>query len=310
MIRAETASGGTRVARIAITGSSGLIGTALRQKLEGGGHEVLRVRRGNRSDPSAMWDPGTGWVRDGALEGVDAVVHLAGANMGEKRWTKARKAELVRSRVDATRLLVDHLADLERKPVALISASAVGFYGSRGEETLTEESERGSGFLAGLVDSWEREALRAGDFGIRTVLVRTAPVLDSDEGMLAKMLMPFKLGAGGRIGNGKMWFPWISLADIVRVYERAIEDTSLRGPVNAMAPAPIRNAEFTRALGKAIHRPTLVPVPPLGLKLLFGGEMTDEMLMASTRAVPKRLQDAGFTFEHRTIDEALEAALG
>lgn len=292
----------------AITGSSGMIGSALRQHLESAGHEVVRVRRGNPSDPSATWNPETGWVREGALDGVDVVIHLAGANIGEKRWNAARKRELSTSRIEATRLLVDHLATLQRKPAVLVSASAIGYYGSRGDETLTEESGQGSGFLADLVGGWEREAARAEDLGIRTVLVRTGLVLARHDGVLKRMLPPFKLGLGGRIGNGRAWFSWVTLADTVRIFEYAAT-SDLRGPVNASAPNPVTNADFTRALGRALHRPTLFPVPPLALKVMFGGEMANETLLASQRVRPARLLAAGFAFQHETIDEGLAAAL-
>ena len=296
------------MARIAITGSSGLIGGALQPRLLGAGHEVIRVRRGNDSDPSAMWNPETGWFREGALDGVDAVIHLAGAGIADKRWSESRKQELLDSRVNGTRLLVDHLATLTKKPSVLISSSAVGYYGSRGDETLTEASAPGSGFLPEICVAWEREAMRAAEFGIRTVTLRTGVVLAKEGGALAKMLLPFKLGIGGRLGDGKAYFPWISLQDVVGVYEYAVT-ADVRGPVNAVGPNPVTNAEFTKALGKAIHRPTLLPVPTLGLKLLYGSGITDETLLSSQRVVPAVLQESGFDFGQETVAEALEAAL-
>jgi uncharacterized protein (TIGR01777 family) len=296
------------VARIAILGSSGHIGTALRERLGRAGHEVIRIRRGKPDDPGATWDPAAGWFRAGALEGVDAVVNLAGANIGEKRWTEARKRLIFSSRIDGTRLLVDHLAMLTSKPAVLVCASAVGYYGSRRDEVLTEESAPGEGFLADLCQRWEAEARRAEGLGIRVVSIRTAPMVDAGEGMLQRMLPPFRLGLGGKIGKGKAWLSFITKEDIARVYEFAIS-SGLQGPVNAMEPNPVTNAEFTKAFGRAIHRPTVMPLPPAGLKALYGGQMVDEMLTASVRAVPKRLADAGFEFQHPTIDAALAAAL-
>jgi uncharacterized protein (TIGR01777 family) len=294
--------------RIAITGSSGLIGTALVRHLESAGHSVVRVRRGNPSDPSGSWNPETAWFREGALEGVDAVVHLAGANIAGRRWSPRYKEAIRSSRVDATRLLVDHLASLTARPGVLISASGVGYYGSRGDEELLEESSKGGGFLAGVVAAWELEALRARESGIRTVTVRTGVVLAAHDGALKKMLLPFRLGVGGPIGRGRRWFPWISLEDTVRAYAFALE-APLEGPVNTTAPRPVTNAEFTKALGRALRRPTVFPIPPLALKVLYGAEMAEETVLASQRAVPARLLEAGFEFRHQDIDDGLAAAL-
>ncbi|MGD9935272.1 MAG: TIGR01777 family oxidoreductase [Dehalococcoidia bacterium] len=294
--------------RIAITGSSGLIGTALQAHLTRAGHEVIRVRRGNDSDPSAMWNPDTGWFREGGLEGVEAVIHLAGAGIADKRWNESRKAELLESRVKGTRLLVDHLATLTKKPAVLLSSSAVGFYGSRGDEQLTEASAAGEGFLPEICVAWEQEAMRASELGIRTVAVRTGVVLTKRGGALAKMLPPFKMGMGGRLGDGKAYFPWISLEDIVGVYEHLLA-ADVRGPVNAVGPNPVTNGEFTKALGKAIHRPTLLPVPTLGLKVLYGTGITEETLLSSQRVLPGVLEESGYDFQQATVAEALEAAL-
>ena len=296
------------MARIAITGSSGLIGTALQAHLRRAGHEVIRVRRGNDSDPSAMWNPDTGWFREGGLEGVDAVIHLAGAGIADKRWNESRKAELLESRVKGTRLLVDHLATLTKKPAVLLSSSAVGFYGSRGDEELTEASAAGEGFLPEICVAWEREAMRAAELGIRTVAVRTGVVLTKQGGALAKMLPPFKMGVGGRLGDGKAYFPWISLEDIAGVFEHLLT-ADVHGPVNAVGPNPVTNSEFTKALGKAIHRPTLLPVPTLGLKVLYGTGITEETLLSSQRVVPGVLQESGYDFQQTTVAEALQTAL-
>ena len=297
------------MSRIAITGSSGLIGTALRKRLLAQGHEVVRVLRGNDSDPAALWKPEQGWVRPGALEGCDALVHLGGSSIGDGRWTERRKKELSASRIEATRLLVDHLATLDHKPSVLVSASAVGFYGDRGDEELTEESPAGHDFLAGLVVDWEREVSRAETLGMRTVMLRFGVVLAREGGALGRMLLPFKLGAGGRIGNGRQWMAWVSLADAVGAAIYAIETDSLRGPVNVTAPHPATNAEFTKALGSALHRPTLLPTPTFGLKLLLGGEAVDGLLLASQRVLPRKLEASGFAFTHADVQSALQAAL-
>lgn len=294
--------------RIAITGSSGLIGGALQEHLARNGHEVIRIRRGNDSDPSAMWNPDAGWFRPGALEGVEAVIHLAGAGIADKRWNERRKAELLGSRVNGTKLLVDHLATLTKRPGVLVSASAVGFYGSRGSEELTEASAAGDGFLPEICVAWEREAMRASELGIRTVTLRTGVVLTKKGGALAKMLPPFKMGMGGRLGDGKAYFPWVSLEDIAGIFEHVLT-ADVSGPVNAVGPAPVTNAEFTKALGKAIRRPTLLPVPTLGLKVLYGTGITEETLLTSQRVIPAALQASGYAFKHRTVEEALAAAL-
>jgi uncharacterized protein len=297
------------MSRIAITGSSGLIGSALRKSLQADGHEVVRVLRGNDSDPAALWDPARNWVRPGALEGCDAVVHLAGDSIGEGRWTEARKRQLTTSRVDATRLLVGHLATLEKRPAVFVSASAVGYYGSRGDEELDETSGPGNDFLAGLVRDWEAEAARAADHGIRTVTLRYGVVLSREGGALAKMLLPFKLGAGGRLGSGKQWMSWVSLADAAGAAAHAIATSSLDGVVNVTAPDPVTNAAFTKALGAALHRPTLVPIPGFGMKLLFGSEAAEALLLTGQRVLPKKLLASGYTFRYPDIAGALAAAL-
>lgn len=295
------------MSRVAVTGSSGLIGTAVRNRLGDAGHEVVRVLRGNPSDPAALWNPATGWVREGALDGVDAVVHLAGESIAEGRWNAARKAALAASRVPATRLLVDHIATLDRKPAALIAASAVGFYGDRGDEPLTEASASGTGFLAGLVRDWERESLRAGDLGLRVALLRFGVVLHKDGGALPRMLMPFRFGLGGRLGNGRQWMPWISRDDAAAAVVYTVEN-DLDGAVNVVAPGAVTNAEFAKALGRALRRPALLPTPKIGLRLLLG-QAADELLFASQRVVPERLQERGFAFAHPGLEAALAAAL-
>jgi hypothetical protein len=285
-----------------------MIGTALRARLAGQGHEVVRVLRGNPSDPAAIWDPEAGWFREGALEGVDAVVHLAGASIGEGRWTNRRRAELRSSRIEATRLLVAHLSTLDQKPPVLVSASAIGYYGSRGDEQLTEESSAGSGFLADLTRDWEQEVLAARALGIRTTLLRFGVLLARDGGALPRMLLPFKFGAGGRLGNGRQWMSWATLDDALRATEYALTDGP-DGPINVVAPGAVTNRDFTKALGHVLRRPTLFPVPRLALRLAVGASV-DDLLFASQRVVPQRLAASGFSFEHGEIEPALRAVLG
>jgi uncharacterized protein (TIGR01777 family) len=285
-----------------------MIGTALRARLQGQGHKVVRVLRGVPSEPSAIWNPETGWFREGALEGVDAVVHLAGASIGEGRWTNGRRAELRSSRIDATRVLVGHLSTLKRKPDALISASAIGYYGSRGDEPLTEDSSPGAGFLAKLTRNWENEVLSARELGIRTTVLRFGVLLAKDGGALPRMMLPFKFGAGGRLGSGRQWMSWATLDDALRAIEYCLS-TGTDGPVNVVAPGAVTNRDFTKTLSRVLRRPALFPVPRLALRLAVGPS-ADELLFASQRVVPGRLSASGFTFEQGEIEPALRAVLG
>lgn len=294
--------------RVAITGSSGLIGTELRQRLAAAGHHVVRVQRGGPGSAPVVWKPAEGWIQEGALEGCDAVVHLAGVSIGDKRWTAKRKQALRTSRVDSTRLLVDHLGTLTRKPRVLVCASAVGFYGDRGDEVLTEDAPPGEGFLAGLVQDWEREARRAEAFGVRVVSIRSAPVQSSKGGALPRMLTPFKFGVGGRLGSGQQWMSWIALQDEARAIMWLLDHEELRGPVNLASPNPVRNREFTKALGRQLRRPALFPLPGFVLRLMFG-QLGEELLLFSQRVVPAKLLESGFSFEYPELDAALAAAL-
>lgn len=296
--------------RIAVSGSSGLIGSALVAHLRAQGHEALRLVRHEaapRSDEVAF-DPSQGLVDATALEGLDGVVHLAGANVAEGRWTKARMAEIWESRRLPTLALARALAGLRRKPRVLVCASAVGAYGSRGDAWQTEDSPRGNGFLADVCRAWEEACAPAAAAGIRVVNLRFGVVLSRHGGALAKMLTPFKLGAGGRLGAGTQWMPWVSLADAVAAAAFALSNDALSGPVNVTAPEPVTNQVFTKALGRALGRPTFAPMPAFAARLLFG-RMADEMLLASTRAAPARLEAARFVFQHRDIHAALAAAL-
>jgi uncharacterized protein (TIGR01777 family) len=296
--------------RVAVTGSSGLVGSALLAHLAASGHDPIAVVRGPRDQAASLWNPDEQWVREGAFDTVDAVVHLAGEGIADRRWSDARKRELTESRIASTRLLVEHLRALPLPPRVLITASAVGYYGSRGDETLTEESDGGEGFLAELCAAWEAESRRAQAFGVRAVQIRTAgSVLDRAGGTLAKMMLPFKLGLGGRLASGRQWFTWITLEDEVRAIEHLLHAESVSGPVNLTAPEPVTNADFTRAFARQLGRPALLPVPAIALRLLFG-QLADEAILASGRVVPERLIASGFEYAHRDLDAGLAAALG
>ena len=289
--------------RVAITGSSGLIGTALAAHLEADGNEVVRLRRAEAKRRGHYWNPAQGWIAPDALEGCDAVVHLAGASIGEGRWTATRKRMLRSSRIEATRLLVAHLGSMARPPSVLVSGSAVGFYGDRGDEVLTEDSARGSGFLAELCEDWEREARGAEAHGIRVATPRFGVVLARHGGALPRMVLPMRLGAGGRLGNGQQWMPWVTLRDAVRALEFLVTH-EVRGPFNVVAPEVVMNADFTKALARQLHRPALFPAPAFALRLLLG-QAADELLLASQRVTSKRLEAAAFAFEDATLEGAL-----
>jgi hypothetical protein len=297
-----------------------MVGTALREALAQSGAEVLQlVRRAPRGSGEIQWDPKKRVMAganapgaEGPLEGLEAAVHLSGVNLAERRWTAAYKREIEASRVDSTRVLAAMLAGLKRPPKTLLVASATGFYGDRGAEILDEGSNAGKGYLAELCEKWEAASERARAAGIRVVHLRLGVVLGR-EGALKKMLPVFRLGLGGRLGwgrhGGQQWMSWIGLEDAVRAILFAMETETLSGPVNLTAPEPVTNAEFTRALGRALHRPAVMAVPALALRLMFG-EMADEALLASTRALPGKLIAAGFRFEQPTVDGALRAAVG
>ena len=296
--------------RIAVTGSSGLIGSQLVTALNQRGHEVVRLVRRPASGPSeATWDPAAGTIDTAALAGIDGAVHLAGEGIGDARWSDAHKRRVLDSRVQGTTLLARTMAELSPRPAVIVSGSAVGFYGDRGDEVLTEESSVGTGFLADVVRQWEASTAAAEAAGIRVVHLRTGIVLSRKGGALKRALPIFKAGIGGNLGSGKQWWSWISLDDEVGLIMHALQDESLRGPLNATAPEPATNAEFSKALGRAIRRPVVMPVPKLAIKTLFGREMAEEMMFASQRAVPERAKGAGYGFCHPTLEQALEAAL-
>jgi uncharacterized protein len=297
--------------KILVTGSSGLVGTALVKALGRDGHMVCRLMRPESAANNEVkdgfnvaWNPATGEL-GGAGVGPDAVVNLAGASIADGRWTAERKAVLRASRIDTTRALVEALAKMNARPSVLVSASAIGIYGDRGDELLTEESQAGTDFLAELARDWEAEALKAGALGIRVVLARFGIILSREGGALAKMLLPFKLGAGGRLGSGQQWMSWVTLEDVVGILRMAIEKAAVRGAVNVVAPQPVRNAEFTKVLAKALHRPALFPAPGFALQLALG-EMADALLLSSQRVAPQNLEMAGYRF----LQPGLRAALG
>ena len=295
---------------VIVTGSSGLIGTALVADLEGDGHRVRRlVRRAPRGPDEVRWDIGAGEIDRTGLEGADAVVHLAGPGIGDKRWSEERKRDLRDARVDGTTLLVEALAGLDAPPRALLSGSAIGIYGDRGAEKLTEKSKPGDDFLAGLCVEWEAAAAPATDAGIRVALLRTGIVLAPGGGALEKLLPLFKLGLGGRLGSGDQFWSWITLDDEVRAIRHLI-DAEVSGPVNLTAPEPETNHTITTTLGEILHRPTLLPVPRFGPKLILGGEATQAFLYASQRVYPKVLEADGFTFTHPDLESGLRAILG
>lgn len=295
--------------KVAVTGSSGLVGSALVRFLASGGHEVLRlVRRAPQAKGEARWDPERGALDAAALEGVDAVVHLAGDNIAAGRWTRAKKLLLRSSRVGPTRLLAETLAGLKRRPRVLVSASAVGYYGHRGDAWLREADPPADDFLGRLSVDWEGAAGPAREAGIRVVHPRIGIVLSPSGGALGKMLLPFRLGLGGVVGPGTQYFSWIAIDDLVAAILHAIEHAELSGAVNAAAPLPVTNAELTRTLGRVLGRPAVLPVPAFALRLALG-EMADGVL-ASTRLKPERLLSTGFHFRFPELEGALRHVLG
>ena len=295
---------------ILITGASGFIGSALVSRLTLNGHHCIPLRRGSTvaNETGPTWDPASGLIRLEAAGPLDAVIHLAGENIAQ-RWTAAAKARIRSSRVDATRLLCEALARLPQPPRVLVSASATGYYGDRGDEVLVEDSSPGNGFLAEVCQAWEAAAEPARLHGIRVVYLRLGLVLAHNGGALAKMLPAFRLGFGGRLGSGRQFWSWICLEDLLRVIELAVGDQSLSGVVNAVSPAAVTNAHFTRVLAQAVRRPALVPVPAIVVKLLFG-EMGRDALLGSARVRPARLIESGFAFRFPELEAALNHALG
>ena len=299
---------GTAAHQIVVTGSSGLIGTALVRQLRADGHRVVGlVRRAPKVD-EIQWDPAAGQLRGGDLEGVDAVVHLAGAGIADHRWTASYKQEILRSRVDSTLLLARTLASLDRPPPVWLSGSAIGIYGARGDEELDETSQAGTGFLAEVCEAWEQSTEPAAASGIRVAHLRTGIVLTARGGALAKQLPLFKLGLGGKLGSGHQWQSWISLDDEVRAIAHLLA-ADVHGPVNLAAPNPVTNAEFTDVLARVLHRPHLPAIPSFGPKLLLGAELADHLLFTGQRVRPRALSVSGFSFSHPELEPALRAIL-
>ncbi|HUZ09729.1 MAG TPA: TIGR01777 family oxidoreductase [Acidimicrobiales bacterium] len=302
---------------VLMSGGHGLIGGALTRRLRDDGHRVVHLVRptGPPASPAAdavAWDPPNGRVDHGALERsgpIDAAVNLAGAGIGDRRWTPARRRLITASRRDPTRLLAEVLANLAPKPSVLVSGSAIGIYGDRGDEPLTEESGAGSGFLADVCQAWESASGPASDAGIRVVRLRTGVVLAPVGGILARLLPPFRLGLGARLGTGRQYVSWVTLEDHVEVVVRALGDARLSGPLNATAPRPVTNAELTRALGRALGRPARLALPRPVLVAALGRDLADELLLASQRALPARLETLGHRFVHPDIDSALTSVL-
>jgi uncharacterized protein (TIGR01777 family) len=295
--------------KILIGGSHGLVGTALIKSLESQGHEVFRlVRHAPTSKTEVEWSPDRYSIALARIEGFDAVVNLAGESIAEGRWTDDKKRRIRESRVKGTKLLGDAIANLTTTPKVFVCASAIGYYGNRGDEILTETSAAGSDFLANVCREWEEATALATEKGIRVVNARFGIILDTEGGALKKMLPPFRMGVGGKIGSGKQWMSWIALDDVVGGIQFALANDSIRGPVNFVAPAPVTNAEFTKTLGRVLSRPTIFPIPAFGVRLLFG-EMGEALLLAGQRVKPERLLQAGYKFQHAELATAMRDLL-
>jgi uncharacterized protein len=295
--------------KIVVTGSSGLIGTALVRALRADGHDVRRlVRRDPRAADESQWDPSRRQIDGSALDGAEAVIHLAGLGVADKRWSEARKRAVLDSRVDGTKTIAEAVARASDHVKVLLSASAVGWYGERGDALLDEDDPAGAGFLADVVRQWEGATAAASDAGVRVATLRTGIVLSRDGGALAKVLPLFKLGVGGKLGSGKQWVPWIAMSDELAAIRFLLTHDEISGPVNLSAPEPVRNADYTAAIGRAVHRPTLAAVPAFALRIALPG-FADEAVLVSQRVVPRKLLDAGFEFTYTDIDAALHAIL-
>jgi uncharacterized protein (TIGR01777 family) len=296
--------------KILVSGSHGLVGKALVASLKEEGHEAIRLVRRERQRNSAEveWDPKHGSVDTEQLEGLAAVVHLAGESIAEGRWTDEKKGRIRDTRVKGTELLCNALARLNKPPATLLSASAIGYYGNRGDEVLNETSPPGDDFLSDVCVEWENATRVAAEKGIRVVNLRFGVILSTQGGALVKMLTPFRMGVGGRIGDGKQWMSWITLKDVIGAIKFLLKSDTIIGPVNVVAPKPVTNAEFTEQLGHRLSRPTLFPIPAFGARLAFG-EMADALLLASQRVEPQRLRDASFKFNSPELKAALEQLL-
>jgi uncharacterized protein (TIGR01777 family) len=295
--------------KVAVSGSTGLIGSALVAELETGGHSVHRIVRSKPDRGDIPWDPAAGKIDAAALAGIDAVVHLAGESIAGGRWNEARKKAILESRVQGTGLIARTLAGSGDLPKTLVTASAIGYFGDRGDETLTEESPPGDDFLARVCREWEAAAEPAAQSGVRVCRTRFGIILSRGGGALSKMLLPFRLGVGGIIGSGRQYMSWITLDDVVGALLHVLEKPEIAGPVNVAAPQPVTNAAFTKALGRALSRPTLLPLPAFAARLLLG-EMADGLLLSSARVRPAKLLATGYRFRHTDLEEGLCFELG
>jgi uncharacterized protein (TIGR01777 family) len=294
--------------KIVISGASGLIGTQLVTTLKSSGHEVVQLVRRSAAAGQIMWDPKSGKLDPASLEGCDAIIHLSGAGIGDKRWSDAYRKEILDSRTATTSLLANTIASLQRKPSVFLSGSAIGIYGARGDEQLTETSAHGTGFLADVCEQWEAAAKPAIDAVVRTVFLRTGIVLSPKGGALKKLLPLFRLGVGGKFGNGKQWQSWISMDDEVASIIHLLT-ANVSGAVNLTAPQPVTNAEFTKVLARVVKRPAIVPVPTFAPKILLGGELADALLFTGQRVMPQALTASGYVFKHSTLESALRSLL-
>jgi uncharacterized protein (TIGR01777 family) len=295
--------------KVVVTGSSGLIGPALVRVLRADGHEVRRlVRHPPQAADESQWDPGTHQIDDAALDGIEALIHLAGVGVADKRWSDSHKRAILDSRVDGTTTIAEAVARHSDHVKVLLSASAVGWYGDRGDKVLDEADPAGTGFLADVVQKWESSAAAAADAGVRVVTMRTGLVLSTDGGLLAKTLPLFKFGVGGKLGSGRQWMPWIAMADELAAMRFLLTHDDVSGPVNLTAPEPVRNSAYTAAIGRALHRPTVAAVPRFALRAVLA-DFADEGALVSQRVVPRKLLDAGFEFGYPDLDAALAAIL-
>jgi len=295
--------------KIAIAGGSGLVGSALIPILQSDGNQITRLVRSSPKPGEIEWHPNQDKVSPQSLEGFEAFINLAGENIAGGRWTDDQKRKIRDSRMNGTHLLSEAIAQMKSKPRVFICASATGIYGDRDDETLDEQSESGGGFLAGVCREWEQATEPASKAGVRVVNLRMGPILARDGGMLSKLLTPFKMGMGGKVGSGKQYISWVALDDAVNAIKLAIDDASIHGPINIVSPNPVTNEEFTKTLGHVLNRPTALAMPAFAARLAFG-EMADEMLLASQRVMPKRLSKAGFQFQYPTLESAMRKYIG